>query len=512
MAVRKAATPLSAPELLDRFPELRVLVIGEAMLDAYLDGSSGRLCQEAPVPVVDVTMRTEAPGGAANVAVNVRALGAHVRLLSVLGEDVEAGLLRSALAERGVASDALLTESGRRTLAKTRVLSDGQLLLRFDQGDTGSLIPSSETALLEQLEALFPDADAVIVSDYGYGILTDAVRARLRSLQRVHPRVLVVDAKDLLPYRRLGVTAVKANYGQAIRLMDEPQTAQGERAGRVLQLGNRLLSATGAQIAAVTLDSEGAVVFEQGRAPFRTYAEPTRHLTAAGAGDTFAAALGLSLAAGGHTPAAAEVASAAAALVVTKSGTSACSADELRDRLQGAGKHLPLERSVSRVNALRAQGRRIVFTNGCFEILHRGHITYLSQAKTLGDVLVVGINDDGSVRRLKGPPRPINRLEDRAQILAALSCVDLVITFEEDTPQELIRALKPDVFVKGGDYTKERLPEAALVERLGGVVRILPFVADVSTTGIIERIQGHVDPGDRDHDGPVGQRPQPAVR
>jgi D-beta-D-heptose 7-phosphate kinase/D-beta-D-heptose 1-phosphate adenosyltransferase len=241
---------------------------------------------------------------------------------------------------------------------------------------------------------------------------------------------------------------------------------------------------------AVTLDTEGALVFERGRPAYRTYARPTPPSRAAGAGDTFVAALALALAAGGHTPAAVEVASAAASIVVGTDGTSVCGQEQLSEYFTAVSKTLhSVDRLAARAAFHHEQGRRIVFTNGCFDILHRGHITYLNRAKALGDLLVVGINSDESVRRLKGSGRPINGLEDRVQVLAALSCIDHIVPFDGDTPEELIRAIRPDVFVKGGDYTIEQLPEAGLVEQLGGTVQLLPFVEDRSTTGIIERIR-----------------------
>ena len=209
----------------------------------------------------------------------------------------------------------------------------------------------------------------------------------------------------------------------------------------------------------------------------------------AGAGDTFASALALALAAGAPTSTAAELASAAAAVVVGKERTATCSAQELREFVSAEGKYVSdLGRLAARVEFYRRQGEKVVFTNGCFDILHRGHITYLNRAKALGDVLIVGVNSDDGIRRLKGPDRPINSLEDRVQVLAALSCIDHLVAFDEDTPCNLIRAIRPHVFVKGGDYTRERLPEAPLVEELGGVVHILPYLQDRSTTGLIERI------------------------
>jgi D-beta-D-heptose 7-phosphate kinase/D-beta-D-heptose 1-phosphate adenosyltransferase len=240
------------------------------------------------------------------------------------------------------------------------------------------------------------------------------------------------------------------------------------------------------------------MVFERGRAAYRTFARPSAAARATGAGDTFAAALGLALAAGADTPTAAEIASAAASVVVGRDGTAVCSALELHASLQGEsqGKLLDGRQMGAWLAACRAQGRRVVFTNGCFDLLHRGHVTSLSRAKSLGDVLVVGLNSDASVRRIKGGDRPITTWEDRAEVLAALSCVDLVVSFDQDTPEDLIRVIRPDVFVKGGDYRLASLPEAQLVEAQGGRVVILPYIEDRSTTHLIGRIRsnGHLEP------------------
>ncbi len=489
--------------LIDRFADLHVVIIGEAMLDSYLEGTSGRLCPEAPVPVVRMAGRRDAPGGAANTAVNVRSLGARVSFLSVVGDDAEGATLRQSLASRGVSAEALQTQPGRRTLAKTRVMAAGQILVRFDQGDTAAVAADAEQGLIDRLTALFPRCDAVIISDYGYGILTPRVIAAVAALQARGPRVVVGDSKRLAAYRRVGLTAVKPNHAEALQLLGVRAPENGGcRVEGMSRQGNAILDRTGARIAAVTLDTDGALIFERGRPPYRTYARPNPQSRAAGAGDTFVSALTLALAAGADTPAAADVASAAAAVVVGKDGTASCPASELQafleqrwqDQAPAPSEPKPaadLDALAARLDVYRRQGRRIVFTNGCFDILHRGHVTYLSRARALGDVLVVGVNSDEGIRRLKGPGRPINTLEDRLQVLAALSCVDHLIAFDEDTPHALIRVIRPDVFVKGGDYTRDRLPEAALVEELGGVVRILPFVESRSTTGLIERIRGN---------------------
>jgi D-beta-D-heptose 7-phosphate kinase/D-beta-D-heptose 1-phosphate adenosyltransferase len=485
-----AVSPLA---LVERFRGLRVLVVGEAMLDSYVLGTSPRLCREAPVPIVAVARRDDVPGGAANTAVNVRQLGAAVTLLSAVGADRHAEVLEAALRARDVGADHVAREPHRLTLAKQRVLAGGHMLVRVDEGSIDALDGEAQARLIARLTALWEAHDAVVVSDYGYGILTARVVAALAALQARAPRVVAVDSKTLLAYRHVRPTVVKPNYEEARALLARPgrnpRAPREPRSEVIARHGGRILGATSAQIAAVTLDTDGALFFERGRPPYRTYAQPVDHARAAGAGDTFVAALCLALAAGGDLSACAEIASAAAAVVVAKDGTAACSAAELRGSLSPRDRYTTLEALRPRLELYRRQGRRLVFTNGCFDILHRGHVTYLNSAKALGDVLVVALNDDAGVGRLKGPGRPINGLEDRAQVLAALSCVDHIVAFAEDTPVDLVRAIRPAHYVKGGDYAADILPEAPVVRALGGEVRILPYVEERSTTSIIERVR-----------------------
>ncbi len=479
-------------KLVDRFDGLRVAVIGEAMLDVYAEGDVSRICREAPVPVVNIAAERTVPGGAANTAANLASLGAQVSFLSVIGSDYEGKVLRRALKSSGVPTEDLLVHPRRRTLVKRRILSGGQMLLRLDVGDIEAVNGSLERTLLERMAALFEESDLVIVSDYGYGILAPSLIAGLATFQRSSPRLLVVDSKDLALYQDAGVTVVKPNYTEAMRLLGRETGEQnGEDRLDLIRLnGHRLLEVTGAEIVAVTLDRDGAIIFELGGEPHQTYAEPKPNSNASGAGDTFVSAFGLALASGAHTPDAAELASAATSLVVERNGTTTCSADELRAFFTSIDKHVQDPDLLrAKMDLYRRQGKRLVFTNGCFDILHRGHVAYLNRAKEQGDVLVVGVNSDASVARLKGPERPINSLEDRIQVLAALSCIDQIVSFEEDTPENLLRIVQPDVFVKGGDYTRETLPEAELVESLGGRVEILPYIQDRSTSNIIERIR-----------------------
>jgi D-beta-D-heptose 7-phosphate kinase / D-beta-D-heptose 1-phosphate adenosyltransferase len=487
--------------LINSFSKLNVLVIGEAILDCYLNGSSDRLCPEAPVPVVNITKRLNVPGGAANTALNVSSLGGQVKLLSVIGEDTEAALLKQSLESQGISTADLLQERSRQTLNKQRITASSHLLVRFDQGSTHPISSELETILIDRLVKLFPTCDAVIVSDYSYGILTPNIIHTLKELQQRSPRTLVVDSKQLTKYQPVGVTAVKPNYSQATQLLGlKKHETNADRLDQILLHGEKILDLTGAKIAAVTLDCDGALIFERDRSPHRTYATPAPSSQTSGAGDTFTSGLALAIAAGADSPTAASLAAAATTVVVAQPGTTVCSAEALRQTVNEMSGWIDGEKNFPKVlinksqlerqlNYYRNSRQRIVFTNGCFDILHRGHVTYLNQAKALGDVLIVGVNSDESVRQLKGNTRPVNTLADRMAVLAALNCVDAIVPFNETTPCNLIQIVRPQVFVKGGDYTRETLPEASLVEKLGGVVKILPFVSDRSTTQLIQHIQ-----------------------
>jgi D-beta-D-heptose 7-phosphate kinase / D-beta-D-heptose 1-phosphate adenosyltransferase len=477
---------------INAFSDLKVLVIGDAMLDSYLKGSTERLCREAPVPVISLESRENVPGGAGNAAVNIRSLGARVFFLSVIGSDPEGDLLLQALESYGVPTGHIIRRPERQTLAKQRLIATSQMLARFDQGSVDLIQPEIEDIMIRTLEELFPQVDAILVSDYDYGLLTPRIIQALADLQTSSPRLLLVDSRRLLDYSAVSITAIKPNFEEASHLLGlrKPRT-QKDRLRQIEAEGSRLLDMIGTHIAAITLDRDGALVYEHGiEMPYRTYTRPAPHTRAAGAGDTFMSALALSLAAGAPTEHAADIASAASSIVVEKDGTSACHQEELIHYFSSEEKLVTdVFQLAARLATYRRDGRRIVFTNGCFDILHRGHISYLNRAKSFGDILIIGLNSDESVRRLKGASRPINPLEDRGQILAALSCVDHIVPFEDDTSHNLIRIIQPDVYVKGGDYTHETLPEARLVEELGGKVEILHYLEDHSTTSIIERIR-----------------------
>jgi len=478
-----------AQQYLDKWTNLHVLVIGEAMLDCYLEGTSNRLCREAPVPIVDISSFEDVPGGAANTAANIARLGASVSFLSVIGDDEAGDRLKRTLQERGISTRNLITSAQRQTLLKQRISSDSQLLLRCDRGSTEFINSEIETQLIEKLSCLYSTCDAIVISDYGGGILTPRVIQILAQLQTQYPRIVVVDSKQLKNYQSVNINAIKPNYQQAIQLLGISALKGKERIQQITDCGEKLLNLINTQIVAVTLDAEGAIIFERNNPPYIIPSQPTLNSQATGAGDTFVSGLTLALAAGAEGKLAASIAAATAAIVVTQPGTTTCSLSALHQSLSG-NKKLAIDREslVTSIQEHRNWKHKIIFTNGCFDLLHLGHVTYLKQAKQLGDILIIGVNTDESIRQLKGANRPVNCLSDRLAILSALESVDYVIPFAESTPSELIKIIRPDIYVKGGDYTPEMLSEAPLVEELGGEVKILPYVSNISTTAIVNRI------------------------
>lgn len=465
-----------------------VTVVGDFLLDGWWSGRIERIAREAPAPVVELSERRESPGGAANTAMNLAALGARVRAVGVVGADGAGARLRGRLAEEGVDVSRLREVPGASTTTKVRVSVEGQVLLRLDRGQAGGWPEAARRRLAADVGEAAPSAGALLVCDYGSTVLDDSVVAALAALPR--PALLVVDAHDPGRWRAARPDVVTPNAAEAERALGAALGEGEARVERVSAAADGLRAATGAGAVVVTLDRTGTVLLRQGRSPHRTHAHPAPERQASGAGDVFVAALTAARAAGLATDEAVDLAQHAADVAVRGTGTCVCSLDEL-ERWLGRPEDpaLTLDRLAERIERHRAAGERVVFTNGCFDVLHRGHTSCLRQAKALGDVLVVGINSDASARRLKGPDRPVNSARDRANVVAELSCVDYVTVFDDDTACSLIRRLAPDVYAKGGDYTPEMLAEAAEVRRLGGEVAILDYVPDHSTTELLGRIR-----------------------
>jgi len=470
-----------------------VLVVGDAVLDGWVSGPAHRTGRDGPVPVIELADTRTAPGGAARTAAALAALGADVELIATLGDDHDGRVLRRELAAAGVRTDRCVLDPARPTAAKRRVLAGDppeHPLARFDVTPPPMGAAVARAVADQVSTAIGGTAPAVLVADYGLGTLVDTVRRRLERARARIP-LLVVDAHDLAPWAALRPDAVTPNLAEAAALLGEA-APHHDRPGWAVARHHELVEAAGGADVLVTLDVEGAVRLPADGAPPQRAAAavpaPATHSN--GAGDVFTAAWTAARCVGAAPDVALTVAQAAADVAVTGPGAR-CGTGALTARLARAEPGLVLGHHdlLAVVAEHRAAGQRVVFTNGCFDVLHRGHVAYLRQARELGDVLVVALNSDASVARLKGPTRPVNPLVDRAGVIGALSAVDLVTAFEADSPVELLELVRPDVYAKGGDYTPEMLPETPVVEALGGEVRILDYLADHSTSAIVARAQ-----------------------
>jgi D-beta-D-heptose 7-phosphate kinase / D-beta-D-heptose 1-phosphate adenosyltransferase len=493
-------------ELVRRFRGLRALVIGDAMLDTYLEGTASRLCREGPVPVVRKTGEYCVPGGAANTAANLRALEAEVYFLTIVGRDPAGARLRAALLEQGVDDRWIVEDESANTLHKLRIQADGQYVVRFDE-DAQYHSKEIQEQLLAKLEEAFTCCDLVVVSDYGYGSVSDQLIKQIKVLRSYHSCPLLVDAKNLYRFRNAGATIVTPNYREARSLIEHGQISESAVSKVAIDLSEvehvvrHLLAMIDAEHAAITLAGDGVFLMNRRGRTQHIPTYPIMQANDVGAGDSFAAAMALALASGGSIEECAQIAVDAASIAIAKRGTAVVNHQELLQKVSlrdnaslspslvtEACSQEAVSRLAEKLSEERLRGKTVVFTNGVFDILHAGHVQFLRQAKELGHVLVVGVNSDRSTQRLKGKRRPINSERDRMALVAALDPVDHVVLFGEDTPIELIRALRPDIHVKGGDYTDEFLPEAESVREVGGRVVILPLAGSLSTTSVIRRI------------------------
>ena len=477
--------------VLDRFAGLRIWVVGDLMLDEYVMGAVERISPEAPVPVVRVRETEHRLGGAANVARQVAALGAEVSLAGVIGEDAAGGDFLRLCADAKIDTRAVIRLPERGTTRKLRVLGHSQQLLRLDWEDARPCAPQIGVRMISKLmDGARPDA--IILSDYAKGVLTPETIASVTGLRGTGPVVVDPKHRDFTRYR--GATNITPNLreleaaaGQALDADDTDAIAAAARP---------LAEAAGLEAMVVTLGDRGMLVV-----PVAGHAALSKHTVVpaiqravydvTGAGDTAISVLTLSLAAQASLLASAQLANAAAGVSVGQIGAVAVDAASIRDALAARpdGKILGRDDLVARAATWRMASKRIVFTNGCFDLLHAGHLSLLSQAAKLGDVLVLAINSDASVRRLKGPERPLVPQEDRAAVLAALGFVDAVTIFDEDTPLEILQSLRPHVLVKGGDYKIEDVVGREFMAATGGRVALVPLTPEKSTTALVERIR-----------------------
>lgn len=462
----------------------RVLVIGDVMLDRYWSGATARISPEAPVPVVNIGKDDQRPGGAANVAVNVASLGAQVTLLGVVGKDEAAALLKTSMERYGVRVD-FVEAPASPTITKLRVVSRNQQLIRLDfESSMHAEHAFDREVLYQKFCAVLKSVDTVILSDYGKGTLA-FIAPMIKEARRMGKPV-IVDPKGTDYTQYAGATLITPNMAEF-----EAVVGVCSDEAEMVRKGNRLREELELDALLVTRSEHGMTLLQPQAEPVHLPTEAREVFDVTGAGDTVIATLGAALASGKDLVTSCRLGNMAAGVVVGKFGTVPITSMELERVLYGVGgMETPIlseDALLVRINEAKAGGKRIVFTNGCFDILHVGHTRYLEAARRLGDLLIVAVNSDESVKRLKGSTRPINAGTDRMHVLGALKSVDWVVEFSEDTPDRLIKKLLPDVLVKGGDYEVEEIVGYDAVTKAGGQVIALDFHDGYSTSKIIER-------------------------
>lgn len=466
------------------FQQARVLVVGDVMLDRYWHGKTNRISPEAPVPVVQVVNREDRPGGAGNVALNIAALGAAASLVGVVGQDEAGQELSSRLKAAGVLCD-FAQSAEAPTITKLRVVAQHQQLIRldFEQGFEQEAVDS----LTGRANELLSQAQVLVLSDYNKGALANC--QALIKLAKNHGVPVIVDPKgnDFSKYR--GATLITPNLNEFETIVgacnsEEELSTRGLKLLRELELGALL----------ITRGEHGMTLLRSDFPALHLPARAREVFDVTGAGDTVIATLASAVAAGHDLAEATALANLAASLAVAKLGTAAISGPELRRAIQreeGSGRGaMSAEQLRLAVEDAKAHGEKVVFTNGCFDIIHAGHVGYLAEARKLGHRLIVAINDDASVKRLKGEGRPINPVERRLAVLAGLEAVDWVVAFTQDTPEDLLEMIKPDVLVKGGDYSIDQVVGGEYVLGYGGEVQVLAFLDNCSTSAIVEKLKG----------------------
>ncbi|MDO6428062.1 bifunctional D-glycero-beta-D-manno-heptose-7-phosphate kinase/D-glycero-beta-D-manno-heptose 1-phosphate adenylyltransferase HldE [Thalassotalea sp. 1_MG-2023] len=465
------------------FNKARVLVVGDVMLDRYWYGPTQRISPEAPVPVVNINQDEDRPGGAANVALNIASMGGKVSLVGITGQDEAAQSIETRLSAMDIscffAKDASIP-----TITKLRVMSRNQQLMRLDFEQ--SLAPVNKTTLLQQVEAVVADHDVLLLSDYAKGTLSDV--EHLIKVAKKYNVPVVIDPKgtDFTKYQ--GATMLTPNMAEF-----EAIVGSCKDEADIVAKGQTLLQSLNLDAMLVTRSEHGMTLLRQNHEEFHLPTQAKEVYDVTGAGDTVIATLALALAADADLPQASALANIAAGIVVGKLGTSTVSEAELLNAVlsgQESGFGVVTEGQLKiAVELAKARGEKIVMTNGCFDLLHAGHVSYLTHAAELGERLIVAVNDDSSVKRLKGEGRPVNAVDRRMAVLSGLASVDWVVPFSEDTPQRLIANILPDILVKGGDYKVEEIAGGEEVIAAGGQVKVLNFEQGISTTEIINTIR-----------------------
>lgn len=475
-----------------KFDKCHILVVGDLMIDEYLWGEVDRISPEAPVQIVAVDAEDYTLGGSGNVINNIAALGAKVTAAGVIGTGRNGQLLLQKFKELGVDTAGVVQESDRPTTMKTRIIAANQQVLRIDRETKKAISDVTLDRLAGYIENKVPGVDVILISDYGKGVITNTLMSRLIAAARKHNKITIADPKGLDFSKYSGVSLLTPNKKEAaqasgIEIVDDSTLAES---------GRKILQATDIDKILITCGKDGMVLYQQNKAPCKINAETRQVYDVSGAGDTVLAVLGLGIAAGKSFEDSMVLANTAAGIVVGKVGTATVSRQELIAALQPirdrtALKHKRLSDLPALVQELKKQGQRLVLTNGCFDLLHSGHILLFSASKQLGDVLIVAIDDDDSVKALKGTGRPVIRAEERVRIISALDTVDYVVVFSSEELESLIKIIRPDVLAKGSNYTSEKVLGGKLVEQLGGRVALIPITENISSTQIINNIKSN---------------------
>ena len=481
---------VSLADYLEGFARARVLCLGDVMLDRYVLGAVERISAEAPIPIMRVSHEEAELGGAGNVARNVAALGARAELIAVVGADDAGGEIERLIDAAGQLDGRLVVDRGRPTTVKRRYVAAGQQLLRADHESLTAVAGPAEAELAAAFRAALPAADVVVLSDYGKGALTDRLLGVVIGEARAAGKPVVADPKRVDFAAYAGASLLKPNVAELAAAAGAPCGSDAE----IEAAARRLAKAAAIDAMLVSRSERGLSLVPAEGDAVHLPAQAREVFDVSGAGDTVVATMAVALAAGADRIAAARLANLAGGIVIGKVGTATASRDELAAALLAADVSTSEAKIVSRQAALeavrrwRARGLKIGFTNGCFDLLHPGHVSLLAQARAACDRLVVGLNSDASTRRLKGADRPVQGEAARAVVLASLASVDLVVVFAEDTPLELLDALRPDLLVKGADYAVEQVVGAAEVRAWGGQVMLAELAEGHSTTETIARL------------------------
>jgi D-beta-D-heptose 7-phosphate kinase/D-beta-D-heptose 1-phosphate adenosyltransferase len=498
----KTAVPSDLAALLKAVENVPVLVAGDVMLDRFVYGQVERISPESPVPVLSISRETSMPGGAGNTLANLRGMGASGAVLSVTGDDADGEELISRMKETGLDPSGIITDDTRPTIVKSRFLAGHQQLLRADFERRVPVSKETEDRLLQTAEKIIGGMKAVIISDYGKGMLTPRVVKGLIDLAHKKSIPVIVDPKGNDYSRYKGADVVTPNKKELSEATNGMNTSSDED---VVTAAQKLMQASGIKSVIATRSKDGMSVVGAKGEPLHLRGRDIEVFDVSGAGDTVVAVIGACLAAGGTLEQAAQLANIAGGIVVTKTGTAPIRIEELEDAVadmssstRARSRQAPLctdEEAYEQVQRWKARGLKVGFTNGCFDVLHYGHVSYLNNARDHCDRLIIGLNHDASVKILKGPERPVHDEDSRAAVLGALGSVDMVVLFGatqkggDNTANKIIARLQPNVYFKGGDYTEDQVPEAPGVRAYGGSVQIMPVYEGHSTTGSIKKIK-----------------------